>query len=458
MSKEGAPAAPVVAMPGRFVRWRAGVIAGLGVCLALPLSTWTARPWTAVPAHAATDPASTCQADIQELPSARTATSQLDEAIAQLRLDCAAATVRDMVLAAVAAGQGGDAASPAVATSPAATQTIAAAVESSGACDLTLGAVSVSTGAACASLLRASITPQMGAAPPYLLVACLNPTFGISNNGACISSIVDDVIGIAELGLVPVVIVAFIVAAIVVGTVLPAVGIYAASNQGCNPHRSSSPGLYVDKEWITPSTEGSGGIVAEMYNYTPWVYPNGQLSYADAEVRVEWPGDAGTFDAFGLREYGYGKRVLFSEVNESELGGGDNVVFYNDPPPAVETHSTYELDQNSFNTSTWKQVPDNSYSIVTFWLDNNQIGSYQPESQAIGSKLSADLVQAEITDLASQMPGGVQKPEDWYNIQVEYAGTWHPFGIGSPGRSLSIFNYNTFDSEFETSDSACQGQ
>jgi hypothetical protein len=428
------------------------MVAGLTVCLSLPLGAWTARPWTPMAAHAAIDPASSCQADVKALPASRSTVPQLQQAIANLRLDCSAVTVHDLALAAVAVGQGAvsNGSSPGL-------QSISAALQSSTACDVVLGAVSASAGAACASLLQAAITPQFGAAPPYLLVSCVHPNLGDSSNGGCITGVVDDVIGIAELGLVPVVVVAFVVVGVVVGVVLPAVGIDAASNEGCNPHRASAPGLYFDKEWITPSTEGSGGIVAELYNYTPWVYPNGQSSYAEAEVRIEWPGDPGTFDAFGWREYGYGKRFVFSEVNEANLGGQDNVILYNSAPPPVESHSTYELDQNSFNTSTWKEVPDNSYSIVTFWLNGQQWG-YQPESQAIGSKLSADLVQADISDLASQMPGGVQKPEDWYNLSVEYAGAWHDFGYGTAGRSEPYFNYNSLSNQFETSDSACTGQ
>jgi len=187
--------------------------------------------------------------------------------------------------------------------------------------------------------------------------------------------------------------------------------------EGCNPNRSSSD--YSTSHWDGWKYNGAGqnigGVYADIWNYSPWVWPagnSGDYSAAWTMLTTDHPyqTDAG-FAQIGWYEKQGGARSTFTQFHE--YGGGFRTLLY--APQAVNTYSYYDT---FYNPST---------NAITFQVNSSGIGeTYYPQTFVPGE----GQVSGETHTLASQMPGGYSSSynyEDLFHSSIYVNGAWQAF-------------------------------
>jgi hypothetical protein len=201
------------------------------------------------------------------------------------------------------------------------------------------------------------------------------------------------------------------------GSTIPASG----SGDGCTSQpRSPSnyPYNYWDG-WKYNLNQIIGGAFANIWNYSPWVYPtNGDFASAWSLLTYDhgYGGDDG-YAQVGWIEYKNGERHTFEEAHDS--GGGIWYVTSDFPTYAVNTYTYYDTLYNS------------TTGVISFRV-NGTNGAHTWVSQTwIPGEAQ---VSAESADWATQMPGGYSSSyyhEDLFDSEY-YLGGWKHFPSNAP--------------------------
>ncbi|MGH9066231.1 MAG: hypothetical protein ACRD0J_01710, partial [Acidimicrobiales bacterium] len=200
----------------------------------------------------------------------------------------------------------------------------------------------------------------------------------------------------------------------------------------CDPHRANN-GVTYFTGWHHGVGARVGGTLADIANYSPWVYP-GQAVYAWVMITI-----AGSqWAQIGWEEQAGGYRETFiqwttsphvwheKDSSPSKVGSlPEYKVLFGNPGPN---------DFSFYNYSTGYEMVEPAY-----WTPTG--------SQQFG----------EIHTLADQMPGGVQDPEVWRYSQVYYNGGWYPYAGTAVNTDPSYFNVAIYSvSEVQAGDAYCQ--
>lgn len=202
---------------------------------------------------------------------------------------------------------------------------------------------------------------------------------------------------------------------------------YAATGgDGCNPNSNGSrPDNYRHYYFVNAQDGPSiseGGIQADIFNYSPWVYRTDPGVTAWVAL-----GDAttGSYGQIGWWESPGNVRYTFVQFWDEP---GNHYWNNLDPPQGVNTTHNYEVLYDPGGNSGGKG------QYFTFWVDRNGSNGYVTGSQYNWSP-DFDQLGTEIHTRASQMPGGSSSPKhEVFSNTLYYNGGWVTGGANPHSR------------------------
>lgn len=190
----------------------------------------------------------------------------------------------------------------------------------------------------------------------------------------------------------------------------------ASGGDGCNPGRTDDfLHYYYDGSYeYVPGGDNSGGVVASILNYSPWVYAE-PSSMGGPDASSQWVmltnSGASRYAQVGWTEQQYGVRNTF--VEWGTVGGAFHDWYGS--PYSVNSMIPYKvLFRPDLSNNFWFYANDTELTSVDFEYLTNP-------SQA--------QLYAEIWTKASQMPGGSNNKDFLRDGQLWYpagtSGSWH---------------------------------
>lgn len=192
----------------------------------------------------------------------------------------------------------------------------------------------------------------------------------------------------------------------------------------CWPNRVNNQVGY-HNGWYTWNGSAWGGIYGQIFEYSPWVQPDPLAQFwSSAWVMLNWPSGAGSWAQIGWVEFQGDDRRMFSQVL---LVNGDGLTRYGDPQP-LGTYPYYSVLYNN--------VP----GYFTFFVNGFEIVDWRHYSDFVPTYAT---ISGEINTLATQMPGGYNTSEGFFDVNV-WQGQWWPYDFFHP----RVFPVNDNPSEF----------
>jgi hypothetical protein len=207
----------------------------------------------------------------------------------------------------------------------------------------------------------------------------------------------------------------------IVGVCLASLSLSGISaSASCNPSTNDGARTsdylhyYFDGWQYNGGSNTIGGVYSSIWNYSPFVDPAADWTYAWVMLtRDHQPGADAPLAQVGWMQWASGARHTM--VMWHNPGGGYSYT-YTDPPKAVNTYSSYEvLYNNTPGYLTFYVAGTNVYSVANFFVPS--------EAQVYG----------ETHSFHSQMPGGHQSSlyyEDFLSSQY-WLGSWKTFLPGA---------------------------
>jgi hypothetical protein len=203
-----------------------------------------------------------------------------------------------------------------------------------------------------------------------------------------------------------------LLASLYIATAVEGTPVVEAKCDPGRPHQENpdpgTGGNYFDG-WFRNSSAWVTGVIADIYNYSPWVEPiNGFISASLATVMLaESAPNGDDYAQVGWVEYPYGYRRTFVQYTIWENGFQYTRHREDWTPQPVGTWSTYEVRLNLNN------------SKYEFWVNSalkySAGATFLPRSgQTFG----------ELTTAANQMAGGYNGYEWFLNNKMQVAGVW----------------------------------
>lgn len=207
----------------------------------------------------------------------------------------------------------------------------------------------------------------------------------------------------------------------------------------CAPGRTNDGVTYKDG-WYTSNYAPTGGVYANILNYSPWVYrAPGSVGVAWSMLTDTTNPALNTYGQVGWYEVPGGGRQTFAQWRECSTCS--LITMFHSPAEPTNQFSEYKVLWNNACT----QCLSFYAAGVRYWYD--WVG-WTPNSAGIFG---------EITTLATQMPGAGQDHEEFANSHV-FKGGWQSFNGAVEDDNYSYFSELYVSSlDFQIWDNACFG-
>jgi hypothetical protein len=232
----------------------------------------------------------------------------------------------------------------------------------------------------------------------------------------------------------------------VIALLAPSAAQASGGGDGCSPGRGDD-GVDYHVAWTgQPNNLPAGGVYARLYNYSPWVNPDGSVSAYT--MLKEWDSRPSNYAQAGWLELPYGERHDFVEIG------------YDTGSISSSSYTRWEFSPQPINASTYYTTLYNpktkqlSFQIASKTVTDDNVDYTQTLNTQYHTMSDDEQIKwiphytevsGETHTAADQMPGGLNNPMDFSHVATYDSGIGHFVSYGSQWNSFDNNNTSFFN-------------